>query len=82
MVQYTLSNSDKERLIDEFVLTVDGLSDEEFDHIYEFLDNFLYIKTYRKSLFLKRPKEWTKAYLQAADRISCFFKYGDSLSSY
>jgi len=81
MVKYTIAESDKELILQNHVLPVTGISDEQVEVVLQFLDNFQYQHGYKRGLYLKRPSDWTKAYIQAVDKVVCFIKYDDILSN-
>ena len=81
MVQYKLTESDKENILKDNVFTVSDLRDYDVEYIIGFLNQYIYHKGYKRSFIIKRPKHWTKAYSQAVDKIECFFKYGDDLNN-
>jgi len=81
MVKYTLTQKDREIILNDYVLTVRGVSDFDVDYILAFLDKYKYQRCYKCSFYFKRPKDWTPAYTQALDKVVCFFKYGDDLNN-
>lgn len=81
MVQYKLTESDKEQILKDHVFPVHGLTDYDVEYVLGFLEAYKYHSKYQCGLYFKRPKTWTKAYRQAADKVACFFKYGDDLNN-
>jgi len=81
MVMFKLTESDKESLIKNNVLMVNNVIDEEVELVISFLENFRYQHDYLPGLYFERPIHWTEGYIQALDKIACFFKYGDVLSN-
>lgn len=81
MVKYMLTQKDKEHILNEYVFTVSGVSDADVEYILAFLDKYKYHYGYKPSFYFKRPKDWTPAYIQAIDKVVCFFKYGDYLNN-
>jgi len=81
MAKYTLTSSDKDLILKNHVLPAIDIIDDRIEVIVWFLDNFEYQHGYKRGLYLKRPKDWTKAYIQAIDKVVCFLKYDDVLSN-
>lgn len=81
MVQFTLTESDKEKILNDNVLTVKGLTDQDVEYVLGFLEAYRYHPEYKCSFYFNRPYSWTKAYAQAVDKVVCFFKYGDDLNN-
>jgi hypothetical protein len=81
MVQYKLTESDKEQILRDHVLPIHGVRDSDVEYVLGFLEAYRYHPKYRRGLYFNRPKNWTKAYVQAIDKIACFFKYGDDLNN-
>jgi hypothetical protein len=81
MVQYKLTQSDKEQILKDHVFPVHGLTDYDVEYVLGFLEAYRYHSKYRRGLYFNRPKTWTKAYTQAVDKVACFFKYGDDLNN-
>jgi hypothetical protein len=79
MVKFTLSDSDKELILKNHVLPVAGVTDQDVESVLWFLENFRYQHGYKRGLYFERPINWTKGYIQALDKVACFFKYGDPL---
>ena len=81
MSKYILTSSDKDLILKNHVLPVIDITDDRIEVVTWFLDNFEYQHGYKRGLYLKRPKDWTKAYIQAVDKVVCFIKYDDVLSN-
>jgi hypothetical protein len=81
MVQNTLTQEDREKILNDYVFPVADLSDFDVDYILAFLDKYKYQRHYNRRIYFKRPKDWTPAYAQAADKIGCFFRYGNVLNN-
>jgi hypothetical protein len=81
MAKYTLTPSDKDLILKNHVLPVIDIIDDRIEVVAWFLDNFKYQHGYKRGLYLKRPSDWTKAYIQAIDKVVCFIKYDDVLSN-
>lgn len=81
MSKYILTPSDKDLILKNHVLPVIDIIDDRIEVVTWFLDNFEYQHGYKRGLYLKRPKDWTKAYIQAVDKVVCFIKYDDVLSN-
>ena len=79
MVQYKLTESDKEQILRDHVFPVKDLNDRDVEYVLGFLEAYRYHPKYRCGLYFNRPDNWTKAYAQAVDKIACYFKYGDDL---
>ena len=82
MVKYILTDSDRDLIIKNHVLPVAGITEHDFNCILRFLHQFKYQHGYLRGLYFKRPKDWTKAYIQAVNKVVCFIKYGDPLINY
>ena len=81
MAKYILTPSDKDLILKNHVLPAIDITDDRIEVVTWFLDNFEYQHGYKRGLYLKRPKDWTKAYIQAVDKVVCFIKYDDVLSN-
>jgi hypothetical protein len=81
MVQYKLTESDKEHIVRDHVLPVHGVRDYDVEYILGFLEAYRYHPKYQCGLYFNPPDTWTKAYTQAVDKVACFFKYGDDLNN-
>lgn len=76
-----LTESDKELILKNHVFPVAGITDEDVESVLWFLENFRYQHDYVQGLYFERPIDWTAGYIQALDKVACFFKYGDPLTN-
>ena len=81
MVQNTLTQEDREQILNDYVFTVSGVSDYDVEYIIAFLDKYKYQRHYNRRIYFKRHKDWTPAYAQAINKIACFFNYGHDLNN-